>query len=101
MKVQLALIFLMCALSCFAAKSRYDNYKLYGIRPINENQVKAVAELELSTDSYDFWSAPSMVRDVDIMIPPHKIGEFEDFLTRLNISYEVKVENIQKYEVNW
>jgi len=96
MKLQLALILLMGALSCFAAKSRYDNYKLYGLRPSTEEQVKALAALELNTDAYDFWSAPSMVRDVDIMIPPHKLGEFEDFLTRVNISYEIKVENIQK-----
>jgi len=96
MKLQLALVLLMGTLSCFAAKSRYDNYKLYGVRPVTEEQAKAVAELELSTDSYDFWSAPSMVRDVDIMVPPHKIGEFEDLMNRLSISHEIKVENIQK-----
>jgi len=95
MKLQLALVLLM-AVSCFAAKARYDNYKLYSIRPEKLEQVKAVAELEENTDSYDFWSAPSMVRDVDVMVPPHKMAEFEDFATRFNIPYHIKVEDIQK-----
>jgi len=95
MKLQLAFVLLLAA-SCFAAKSRYDNYKLYSLQPKNEVQVKAVAELEDHTDAYDFWSAPSMVRDVDVMVPPHKLAEFEDFLSRFDIQFHIKVENIQK-----
>ncbi|KAJ6635047.1 Zinc carboxypeptidase A 1 [Pseudolycoriella hygida] len=95
MKLQLAFVLLLAA-SCFAAKSRYDNYKLYSLQPKTEEQVKAVAELEGLTDAYDFWSAPSMVRDVDVMVPPHKLAEFEDFLNRFEIQFHIKVENIQK-----
>lgn len=97
MKIQLALVLLM-AVSCFAAKARYDNYKLYSMNLTNEEQAQAVADLEQNTDSYDFWSGPSMVRDVDVMVPPHKLADFEDFMTRFNIQYKIKVENIQKYE---
>jgi len=95
MKLQLAFVLLLAA-SCFAAKARYDNYKLYSMQLQNEEQAKAVAELEQNTDSYDFWSGPSMVRDVDVMVPPHKFAEFEDFLTRFKIDFHIKVENIQK-----
>lgn len=97
MKLQLAVVLLMAA-SCFAVKARYDNYKLYSMQLQNEEQAKAVVELEHNTDSYDFWSAVSLVRDVDVMVPPHKLGEFEDFLNRFNIEFNIKVENIQKYE---
>lgn len=99
MKLQLAVILCLAA-TCFAAKSRYDNYKLYSMQLQTEEQAKAVVELEKYTDAYDFWSAPSLVRDVDVMIPPHKIAEFEDFLTRFSIPFHVKVEDIQKYEEN-
>ncbi len=97
MKVQLAVVIFLAA-TCFAAKTRYDNYKLYSMQLQNEDQAKAIIELEQNTDAYDFWSAASLVRDVDVMVPPHKIGEFEDFLDRFNIPFHIKVENIQKYE---
>lgn len=96
MKLQLAFVLLMAA-SCFAAKARYDNYKLYSMQLQNEGQAKAVVELEQNTDAYDFWSGASLVRDVDVMVPPHKLAEFEDFLTRFDIQFHIKVENIQKY----
>ncbi|KAJ6647129.1 Zinc carboxypeptidase A 1 [Pseudolycoriella hygida] len=95
MKLQPVIVLLLAA-SCFAVKSRYDNYKLYSMQLQNEEQAKAVVELEQNTDSYDFWSALSLVRDVDVMVPPHKLAEFEDFLNRFNIQFHIKVENIQK-----
>lgn len=96
--MNLRLLFtVLMATSCFAAKARYDNYKLYSMQLQNEEQAKAVVELEQHTDSYDFWSATSLVRDVDVMVPPHKFGEFEDFLDRFNISFHIKVENIQTF----
>lgn len=95
MKLQLALVLLM-VLSCFAAKARYDNYKLYSIQLQNEDQAKAVLELQNNTDAYDFWSDPSLVRDTDVMVPPHKFGDFEDFLTRFGIPHNIKVENVQE-----
>jgi len=95
MKLQLAFVLLM-GVSCFAAKARYDNYKLFGLSLENEVQLKALGELEENSDSYDFWSELSLVREVDIMVPPHKVPEFEDFLNRLNIQYHIKVENVQK-----
>lgn len=96
MKLQLAIVVLIAA-SSFAAKARYDNYKLYSMQLQNEEQAKVVVELEQNTDAYDFWSAVSLVRDVDVMVPPHKLGEFEDFLNRFDIPFHIKVENIQKY----
>lgn len=99
MKLQLAFV-LFLAVSCFAAKSRYDNYKLYSMQLKTEDQAKAVIELEENTDSYDFWSGASLVRDVDVMVPPHKFAEFEDFLTRFEIQFHIKVENIQEYKEN-
>lgn len=96
MKLQIALL-LFLGVSCFATKARYDNYKLYSMLLNDEKQAKALADLEQLTEAYDFWSEISMVRDVDIMVSPHKVGEFEDFLTRFNISFHIKNENIQEY----
>lgn len=97
MKLHLALVLLM-GVCCFAAKARYDNYKLYSMKLDNVEQAEAVSQLEQNTDSYDFWSGVSLVRDVDVMVPPHKIPEFDDFVTRFKIESQIKVENIQKYE---
>lgn len=97
MKLLHLAIVLSMGIACFAAKARYDNYKLYSMQLSTEEQAKAVEVLAQNVDSYDFWSDTSLVRDVDVMIPPHKLGEFEDFLTRFNITFHVKVENIQKY----
>jgi carboxypeptidase A len=95
MKLQLALVLLM-GVSCFAAKSRYDNYKVYSMQLRDEDQAKAVVELQQNTDAYDFWSDASLVRETDVMVPPHKFGDFEDFLTRFGIAHYIKVENVQK-----
>lgn len=97
MKLQLVLVLLMCA-SGFGAKSRYDNYKLFSLTLENVEQVKLLQNLELNSDSYDFWSSPDIGREVDILVPPHKFGEFEDMLTKFNIKYNIKNENIQEYE---
>jgi len=61
-----------------------------------EEQAKAVVDLEQNDHAYDFWSEPSLVRDVDVMVPPHKFGDFEDFLARFNIEKRIKVENVQQ-----
>lgn len=97
MKLQLVLVLLMGA-SCFGAKSRYDNYKLFSLTLENVEQVKLFQNLERDSDSYDFWSTPDLGRDLDILVPPSKFGDFEDTLTRYNIKYYIKNENIQKYE---
>src|SRR5687768_7295028 len=96
MKLQLALVLLM-GVSCFGTKARYDNYKVYSMQLKNEDQAKAVVELEHNTDAYDFWSEPSLVRETDVMVPPHKFADFEDFLARFGIEFQIKVENVQKY----
>lgn len=96
MKLQLVLAVLMCA-SAFAAKSRYDNYKLFSLTLENVEQVKLLQNLEINSDSYDFWSSPDMGREVDILVPPHKRGEFENVLTTFNIKFTIKNENIQEY----
>lgn len=98
MKLLHLVVVLLMGVSCFAAKARYDNYKLYAMQLSTEEQAKAVDELSQNVHSYDFWSDPSLVRDTDVMIPPHKIPEFEDFLTTFNITFHIKEQNIQKYE---
>lgn len=95
MKFQLTIVLLLAA-SCFATKARYDNYKLYSLQLKTEEQAKMVVELEHSTDAYDFWTGASLSQDTDVMVPPHKFGEFEDFLDRFNIDFHIKVENIQE-----
>ncbi|XP_059610856.1 uncharacterized protein LOC132257834 [Phlebotomus argentipes] len=81
-----------------AEKARFDNYKVFTVQVENENQLEVLFEMEKTAfSSYDFWKNPSKVgNSVDIMVPPHKLSEFEEIMQSLQFSTSVKIFNVQE-----
>lgn len=83
---------------CLCATVRFDNYHVYSIAVENVDQFSILQNIELySNDYYDFWTSPSIGRESIVMIPPHKFADFEDLTKSLNLSYILKINDLQKY----
>ncbi|KAF5299716.1 hypothetical protein FQA39_LY11511 [Lamprigera yunnana] len=77
-----------------SAKVRYDNFQVYRIFPQNEEQLKALRELEEHPD-YNLWTDATYVnRSVDVMVAPHLQHQFQNFLRDFN--YRVWIQDVQK-----
>ncbi|EEB19277.1 zinc carboxypeptidase, putative [Pediculus humanus corporis] len=73
-------------LSVLAEKARFDNYRVYQVVPDNENQLEALVSLEDVGQVHD---------PVDVMVPPHKRDQFQEFLDTYKFRSNVKIENVQ------
>lgn len=72
---------------------RYDNYRVYSVKVENADHVN---RLESIANRYDFWKSGNIGQHSDIMVAPHEISEFENFIENMNSS--IKVDNVQRYE---
>lgn len=97
--MKLALIlFLTAVLSAVSAdKARYDNYRVYTVQVRNEPQLQILRAMQNHDFSYDFWTDVERVgHSVDIMVPPHKRGDFSDLLDKNAFEYSIKIQNVQE-----
>ncbi|XP_055678852.1 zinc carboxypeptidase-like [Lutzomyia longipalpis] len=80
-----------------AEKDRFDNYKVFAIEVDNEEQLQVLQEIEkVAFSSYDFWKRPTRVgQAVDLMVPPHKMSEFEEIMADLSFRTTLKIPNVQ------
>lgn len=90
----LVLFSLVCL--ALAEKSRYDNYKVVRINVENAKHVKVLQELENLNNGYNFLSSVMGPGDAEVVVPPHKLAEFEEIANKLNIKTKILSENLQK-----
>jgi len=74
-----------------ASKIRYDDYRVYSVKIDHTEHLNQLRSLE---HQYDFWKSGKVGEYSDIMVPPHKIDEFETFVGNMNSS--IKVDNVQR-----
>ncbi|CAG2066275.1 unnamed protein product, partial [Timema podura] len=80
-----------------AGKARFDNYVVYRVVPTTQDQVDSLRDIEDQPDGLNFWVGPTQPnRTVDVMVPPHKIADFEDMMNIINANYVVFIEDVQK-----
>ncbi|XP_053672777.1 zinc carboxypeptidase A 1-like [Anopheles nili] len=80
-----------------AEVARYDNYRLYRVTPVNEQQLRVVAAMEQTSDSLVFLETARKVGDrFDIVVAPHKLADFTEALETEYIPHEVIDENVQR-----
>ncbi|XP_059616969.1 zinc carboxypeptidase-like [Phlebotomus argentipes] len=93
----LALVVCIATLSR-GEKARFDHYKVITVAIENEEQLQVMRDLEnTSSSSYDFWIGPTKIgRPVDIMVPPHKVSEFEEIMSTYHFKTNLKVANVQE-----
>ncbi|XP_055599295.1 zinc carboxypeptidase-like [Uranotaenia lowii] len=90
------LLFLALVASSIAEKARYDNYRLYRIQIENTEQLEVLRGIEEIGEGYDFWTEPANVGShADLVVPPHKFGEFSDFVERFNLQASLSQSNLQ------
>lgn len=95
MKLLLAIaVLVLCSSAVFGEKARFDNYRVYTLKVTSDEQLTTLQEIE-EKGTYEFWSSPTAIKDVDIMVPPHKFAEFDDLVSYLNIDFTLKIENVQ------
>lgn len=82
---------------CAAEKVRFDNYRVYKLTINDEEQLRAVQQLEDQDRGYTFWDFPAGVgQEVDIVVPPHKFADIEEFSAAYGTPIELKINNVQE-----
>ncbi|XP_037294172.1 zinc carboxypeptidase isoform X2 [Manduca sexta] len=77
-------------------KFRFDNYTLYRILPKSLDEIKVLQNLYDSDSRFDFWKDPVPNAEyVSVVSAPQDKGEFETYLNRNGIEFEVAMQNIQ------
>ncbi|XP_058449258.1 uncharacterized protein LOC131429226 [Malaya genurostris] len=80
-----------------AEQARFDNYRVYQLRIETTQQLKTLQYLEDHPDGYIFWESPVQTNmDLNLVVPPHKYADFEEFTTKLNLRPSLKIKNFQK-----
>lgn len=95
MKIIILTLLVFCAVS-FAEKARFDNYRLYTLQVETEDQLTALQIIDDNSDSYSLWRSPVIGRDVDIMVPPHKVPDFLEIVEKLQFQSVLKNPNVQE-----
>ncbi|XP_072767276.1 uncharacterized protein [Anoplolepis gracilipes] len=79
-----------------AQKVTYDNYKVFRIIPTTQQQVHVLRQLEDVLCDYSFWKPPTTIlKAVDVMVPPHKLDEFYYMAAKIKIPFLRFIENVQ------
>lgn len=90
------LILFSVMLSVNANRARFDNYRVYSLSAKTNEQVQILQQIESETsDGYLFWNSILVGRPIDLMVAPHKFGDFIDLMKDTEISYALRVENVQ------
>lgn len=98
MKLLTASILFVSFLSISSEKLRFDNNRVYSMKIENEEQLKAVRDLEKQHQSEIFYLIePISASYAEIVIPPHKFADVTAIFDKLNIEHFIKVQNLQKY----
>ncbi|GAB0100159.1 hypothetical protein DMENIID0001_161540 [Sergentomyia squamirostris] len=81
-----------------ATKVKFNDHKVFTVIPENEDQLKALRDLEIqSIPSFDFWaSAKGVGHKADIMVSPEQMDDFREFLQQNNLESSLKIEDVQK-----
>lgn len=99
MKFLLNLILVVGLVSCvsLADKVSYKNYKVYRLKPTNEDQIKVLRELENgSKKEYSFWTpVRSIGLPVDILVSPEYISQLERISMLSEIDMQLMINDVQ------
>lgn len=95
--MKLILVLAALAAVAVAEKSRYDFYRVYTVELRTEEQFKLMQAVQQEDITYDFLSeVDALGGTVDVMVPPHKRGEWSYFMEKHNFHHTIKVQNLQE-----
>jgi len=96
MKIVVAFCLLGLALAAPASKKSYDGYRVYSLRPTTMKELDFLDRLRNITPlQLDFWTEPSVVRPVYIMVPPQTDKIFVALMKATHLSHTLANDNVQ------
>lgn len=81
-------------------KARFDNYRVYSVHIDKSEDFAILQRLENLREGFQIWNRPAVGQTADIIVPPHKLADFNDVLHRFGLVASIKIFNIQEYDVN-
>lgn len=88
--------FLLSSSSVLSKQARFDNYHVYSVPVENDEHHEHLTTLQHSSSDYSMWNGIRTGSSADIMVPPHKIAEFQEIADVLQLKPTLKVDNVQK-----
>lgn len=78
-------------------RRKYDDYELWRLLPKSKDDVNTIEEFKMSPEGAKFhWmKGPSSRGITDVVVPPHYVESFRDFLSENDLHFDVKVRDIQ------
>lgn len=75
----------------------FHDHKVFSVKVQTEEQYEVLSKLEdIGSDGYSYWKEPILGRDADIVVPPHKLNDFNTLVETLNLNSTLKIKNIQQ-----
>ncbi|XP_058064933.1 zinc carboxypeptidase A 1-like, partial [Anopheles bellator] len=75
---------------------RFDNYRVYEISIGTQKQLETFQYMERYPDGYIFWESPVQTNmNINLVVPPHKVAEFEELKQHLDFESRLRIENVQ------
>lgn len=93
LKSILVIIFLSTVV--WSQQLTFHNFKVFSVKVQTQEQLKALSDID-----YTYWKEPILGKDADIVVPPYKLNEFNDFVSALNLNTTLKISDIQRLVLN-
>merc|ERR1711942_411007 len=94
MKIFLTTLAIM-ATTTMASKS-YEGYQVLRTSPLTPAAAALLRELQLTTNSVDFWGEPATGRTTDINTPPHLLDTVKEMLASKGVDVSIMIEDVEK-----
>lgn len=95
MKLFAVALFLVA--SATSLKVPYDGFEVHRVVPSTEQQVAALRTMSEYSNGLSFWTEVAGVnKPVDIMVPPHLLTMFKDFINLQHLNEEIYISNVQE-----
>merc|ERR1712058_111608 len=85
----------MGATQALAEKS-YEGYQVLRTSPLTPAASALLRELQLTTNSVDFWGEPATGRTTDINTPPHLLNTVKEMLASKGVDVSIMIDDVEK-----
>jgi len=94
MKLFLATLTLLASQAL--AKKSYDGYQVLRTSSLTAEASAMLRELQLNTNSLDFWTNPITGRSADINTPPELLASLKEMLASKGVEVSTMIEDVEK-----
>jgi len=94
MKLFLATLTLLASQAM--AKKSYDGYQVLRTSSLTAEASAMLRELQLNTNSLDFWTNPITGRSADINTPPELLASLKEMLASKGVEVSTMIEDVEK-----